>query len=235
MSRVLLADPDPVFARGLQLALEQRELVVETIFDGQLALTRIQLGAADVCVLDTNLRGMEPLTILRKARASGVVVPIVVMAGDGTSGTRVTWFDAGADDVVGKPFDPDELAIRLKTVDRRSRNAEPVHLSCGPLKLDVLSGTFLLHGELMEFTPREHSFLKVMISRPGYLVPRDRAFRVVFGENANWGAMDVLACRLRRKLSGTGVSLNTVRGMGFMLDIDRNIVAQPPLSLRLSS
>ena len=228
MTRFLLADPDPVSARGVQLALERRGLLVETVCDGHLALARIQLGAADVCAVDAGLRGMDALTLLRRARASGVVIPLVVVAAHATPAARVTWFDAGADDLVAKPFDPDELAVRLKAVHRRGAQVAPVNLSCGPLTFDVLSGSFLLRGALLELTPREHAFVKVLISRPGFLVPKDRLFRAVFASEAGSGAIDVLACRVRRKLGGSGVVLTTVRGMDYLLEQDRSLSEQAP-------
>lgn len=220
MTRVLLADPDPIFVRSLQVALEKRGLSVETVYDGYITLTNIQLGAADVCALDANLRGMESLTVLRKARAAGAAMSVIAVVNGATAADRLTWFNAGADDVIGKPFDPDELAVRLKTVHRRHRQG-PEQLGCGPLALDVLSGTFLLGGRMLKFTPREHAFLKVLIARPGFIVQKERLLRAIFGSDAGAGAIDVLACRLRRKLAGSGVNLTTVRGMGYLLEEDR--------------
>lgn len=203
MTSVLYADPDPVFVQGVQLALEKRGLQVDTVCDGYLALTRLQLGVADVCALDASLKSIDSLTVLRKARSAGALTPILIIGGGATSADRMIWFDAGADDVLGKPFDPDELAIRFKSAHRR-RSPQPDRISFGPLELDVLSGTFLLEGRLMELTPREHGFLRVLMARPGFVVPKDRLCRAVFGYDAGAGALDVLVCRLRRKLSRTG-------------------------------
>jgi two-component system response regulator TctD len=225
MMRVLLADPDPVFSRRLQLGLEKRGLVVEAVCDGYLALNRLQLELADVCLLDPNLSGLNGLTVLRRARASEANMPVAVLMTEDTAATRVTWFDAGADDIVRKPFDPDELAVRLRAMHRRlaGRAQSQPQLRCGPLVFDILSGSFLLGDALLEFTPREHAFVKALIARPGFLVPKDRLFRAVFGDDAGVGAIDVLACRLRRKLMGTGVSLTTVRGLGYLLEEGRRL------------
>lgn len=222
MTSVLFADPDPVFVHGVQTALEKRGLQVDTVCDGYLALTRLQLGTSDVYALDANLKTMDSLTVLRKARSAGVLAPILVIGGGATSADRMTWFDAGADDVLGKPFDPDELAMRFKSAHRR-RSQQPDCINFGPLEMDVLSGTFLLGGQLMELTPREHGFLRVLMARPGFVVPKDRLCRAVFGYDAGAGALDVLICRVRRKLSGTGVSIATIRGMGYLLQNEQRM------------
>lgn len=223
MPRLLLADADPAFARGIQCALERRGFAVEAVLDGLLALNRIQLGLADVCLLSPDLAIMDGLAVLRKARALGATMPVAVLAATATPAARVSWFDAGADDVVGRPFDLQELSARLRAMSRRvvEREARQT-LDCGPLSLDILSGSFLLGGGLFELTPKEHAFLRALIVRPGFIVPKDRLFRAVFADAAGQGAIDVLACRVRRRLAGSGVSVATVRGMGYVLAEDQN-------------
>lgn len=230
MTRILFADPSPTLALGLQVALEKRGLSVDTVCDGYLAFLRLQLGLADVCVLDTQLTTLDSLSILRKARASGVTMPIMVLTSSETSAGRVTWFDAGADDLIFKPFDTDEFVARVRSLHQRSQGRCESRIEFGPLIYDLLSDSFTLNEELLAFTPKEHAFVKCLISRPGYMTPKDRVFRSVFGDTVvGYGAMDVLACRVRRKLAGSGVFVSTVRGMGYLLMKDRSPKMATPI------
>lgn len=217
---MLLAEGDPVVARGVQSAMEQRGFWVDAVTDGFLALNRMQLGVADVCVLDERLGAMDGLTVLRKARQSGVHIPILVLLGSSTAAQRMVWYQTGADDIVARPFDPDELSAQVRVLHRRGglSGAGSEQMVCGPLLFDLLSGSFYWNGQLLPFTPNEQAFLKALMARPGYPVPKDRLFRSIFRGDVKTSAMDVLACRVRRKLLGLGLSVATVRGVGYMLE-----------------
>lgn len=222
MTRLLYADASPTLAHGVQLAMERRGLAVETVCDGYLALLRLQLGLHDVCLMDSQLPTLDGLSALKKARASGVSLPIVILCASDTASTRSGWFDAGADDVLHKPFDPDELCSRIRSLHQRCRPQRDTAIHVGALKYDLMSESFSLNGAFLPFTPKESKFVQSLISRPGHVAPKDRVFRLVFGGDAvGQGAIDVLACRVRRKLQGSGVSVVTIRGMGYMLKEDR--------------
>lgn len=219
MTRLLLADADASFAGGVQRLLERRGFAVEFVADGTQVLNRILMVQADACVLGAELGSIDGFTVLRRARAWGALMPVLALAVADTAAARLQWFDAGADDVLNRPFELDELVARLRArcarAGHRPVNPNP---SCGPLVLDVDSEAFFLNGERLALTPQEHALVCALISRPGYVVPRERILRVVFREGVRGGALDVLACRVRRKLAVAGLALTTVRGMGFLLE-----------------
>lgn len=232
MTRVLLVDHSPTFARALQMALERRGLVVQTVCEGYLALLQLQIGLADVCLLDAHLPSLDSLSLLRKARAGGVDTPIMVLSSQDLPAGRVTWYESGADDLICKPFDPDELVARIRVLHQRRSGRLPGAMELGPLRFDMLSDSFALNGDLLILTPKEHVFLKSLMARPGFIAPKDRVFRSVFGDaTVGSGALDVLACRVRRKLTGSGVHMSTIRGMGYLLRSDRCAASSEPVTL----
>lgn len=226
--KLLLVEDDAAMAQALRLALERRGFEVDHCADGNQALARLRHDPPGAVLLDLTLPGMDGLQVLHRARAEGIRVPVLVLTARGAVGDRVLGLNAGADDYLSKPFDLDELEARVRALLRRTQDREdepPV--ACGPLRLDRESGAFHLGDALLELTPREHALLKALIARPGHAVPKEKLFRVVFPmeEHIQFEAIEVVAYRLRKKLAGAGVSLITLRGLGYLLREDG---AAPP-------
>jgi two-component system response regulator TctD len=146
----------------------------------------------------------------------------VVLTARGAVGDRVLGLNAGADDYLAKPFDLDELEARIRALLRRTASTESEELACGALTLELSSGACYLDGRVFDVTPREQALLKALIARPGHAVPKEKLFRVVFPMETDiqFEAIEVVAYRLRKKLAGSGVSLITLRGLGYLLRCD---------------
>ena len=221
--KLLLVEDDAAMAQALQLALERRGFDVTHCFDGGEALQRLRHHPPDAALLDLTLPGMDGLNVLHKARSEGIAVPILVLTARGAVGDRVLGLNAGADDYLAKPFDLDELEARVRALLRRRAGREDeATLGCGPLTMERDSGAFYLDGQPLEVTPREQALLKALIAKPGHAVAKEKLFRLVFPmeQDIQFEAIEVVAYRLRKKLSGTGVSLITLRGLGYLLRED---------------
>jgi two-component system response regulator TctD len=216
--RLLLVEDDAAMAQALQLALERRGFEVTHVANGSEALQRLRHQPPDAALLDLTLPGMDGLQVLHKAHAEGISVPILVLTARGAVGDRVVGLNAGAEDYLAKPFDLDELEARVRVLLRRHAKKDVV-LACGPLTMEVDSGAFYLDGAPLEVTPREQALLKALIARPGHAVTKEKLFRVVFPmeQDIQFEAIEVVAYRLRKKLAGAGVSLITLRGLGYRL------------------
>ena len=171
--------------------------------------------------------------MLHKARAEGLAVPIVVLTARGAVGDRVQGLNAGADDYLAKPFDLDELEARIRALHRRHQSAGPEAANnpqqIGSLRYEPDNGAIYHRAEVLELTPRELALLKALIAQPGHAVAKDKLFRVVFPMESEiqFEAIEVVAYRLRKKLVGSGASLVTLRGLGYLLRAEDAAPAAP--------
>lgn len=224
--RLLLIEDDPALQTSLQRTLERRGMRVQLCGDGLQALEIWRQQLPDVVLLDLSLPGIDGLEVLAQARQSGLATPVLILTARGTVGDRVIGLNTGADDYLAKPFDLDELEARVRALNRRSAGAggEPVsdQVVCGPLRLDTASGA-IHHGfKVLDLTPRELRMLRTLMERAGRAVAKEQLFEVVFpGEpDVQYEAIEVVAYRLRKKLGGIGVTLVTLRGLGYLLKAD---------------
>jgi two-component system response regulator TctD len=220
---VLLVEDDPSMRAALQRTLDRRGFLVEACGDGRQALARWQASPPDVLVLDLTLPGLDGLEVLRLGRQAGLVTPVLLLTARGTVGDRVLGLNAGADDYLPKPFDLDELEARVRALGRRrhdAREGEPQsELRVGRLRLDRQSGAVYHDDTVLELTPRESALLQALMARPGHALTKERLFELVFpGEQAvQYEAVEVVVYRLRKKLAGTGATLMTLRGLGYLI------------------
>lgn len=220
---LLLVEDDPAMRATLQRTLARRGMQVRTAADGPTALQEWQTVRPDAVVLDLSLPGLDGLQVLQAARQQGLTTPVLILTARSTVGDRVLGLNAGADDYLAKPFDLDELEARLRALLRRSAAPSSVAadeaLVLGALRLDKDSGLLYAWGQPLELTPRERALMQALLARPGHAVAKERLFALVFpGETeVQYEAVEVVVYRLRKKLAGMGVSLMTLRGLGYLL------------------
>jgi two-component system, OmpR family, response regulator TctD len=220
--KLLLVEDDPTMQATLVRALTRRGMEVSACSDGIVALERWRDGLPDVVLLDLTLPGMDGLQVLEQARRAGLTTPVLILTARGTVGDRVIGLNSGADDYLPKPFDLDELEARLHALNRRRSTDGDTGFSSptvGSLRYDRLSGAIYKGREALEFTPRELALLQALMVRPGQAVSKERLFELVFpGEtDVQYEAVEVVVYRLRKKLTGTGTHLTTLRGLGYLL------------------
>ena len=224
MTKVLLIEDDAAMQATLQRTLERRGMRVTPCGDGARALDRWQATLPDVVLLDLSLPGRDGLQVLADARAAGLGTPVLILTARGTIGDRIIGLNTGADDYLPKPFDLDELEARIRALTRR-RSGEPGPLpglqtpEFAGLRADGESGAVYFRGEAMELAPREAALLRSLLQRPGHAVPKERLFEAVFPgqSDVQLEAIEVVAYRLRKRLTPTGVQLVTLRGLGYLL------------------
>ena len=223
--RLLLVEDDPSMQTALKRALSRRGMEVEVCGDGAQALARWQSMQPDVVLLDLTLPGMDGLQVLEHARRASLATPVLLLTARGTVGDRILGLNAGADDYLPKPFDLDELEARLRALHRRRPNSDAESASSprqiGLLRYEKDSGAIYVRDAVLELTPREAVLLRTLMDRPGHAVQKERLFAAVFPGEADvqYEAIEVVVYRLRKKLAGTGVSLMTLRGLGYLLKL----------------
>jgi two-component system, OmpR family, response regulator TctD len=219
---LLLIEDDPALQTALQRSLMRAEMQVDMCSDGLKALAQWRTLQPDVVVMDLSLPGQDGLDILKAARAEGLRTPVLILTARGTVGDKVLGLNAGADDYLPKPFDLDELEARIRALHRRHSTVEvPVdaNVIVGNLRFDPNTGAIYHRHDVLELTPRELALMGALMARPGQAVPKERLFALVFpGElDVQMDAIEVVVYRLRKKLSGTGANLVTLRGLGYLL------------------
>ncbi|WP_298581301.1 response regulator transcription factor [uncultured Luteimonas sp.] len=216
--RVLLVEDDPSLGEGLRTTLRRAAYAVDWLQDGASALAAIRDGGIDLVVLDLGLPRKDGLDVIREARQSGATVPILVLSARERAADRMLGLDLGADDYVGKPFDSGEFLARVRALLRRSSGQASPTLAFGGLALDPASLTVTWHGRVVDLPRREVALLRLLMERPGRIVPRETAQQRLYGwdEDVASNAVDVLVHHLRKRLH-PGL-IRTVRGVGYALD-----------------
>ena len=224
--KLLLIEDDASMQTALQRALSRRGVDVFACTDGRLALAQWAAAPPDVVVLDLSLPGLDGLQVLEQARRQGLATPVLILTARGTVGDRIIGLNTGADDYLPKPFDLDELEARLRALVRRrpasSNESSSTAYLAGTLRYEKESGAIYHQGLVLELTPRELALLQALIVKPGHAVSKEKLFELVFPGEAEvqYEAVEVVVYRLRKKLVGTGVTLVTLRGLGYLLMVD---------------
>ncbi|APW43208.1 response regulator transcription factor [Rhodoferax saidenbachensis] len=220
---LLLVEDDLTLRATLQRSLSRSGMRVDVCHDGALALPLWQSLLPDVVVLDLNLPNVDGLDVLRSARQASLDTPVLLLTARGTVGDKVLGLNAGADDYLPKPFDLDELEARVRALHRRHSNSPRApaedSVRVGPLRFEPANGAMYLRQDIMDVTPRELALLRALMAKPGHAVAKERLFEIVFpGEDhVHYEAIEVVVHRLRKKLADTGVTLMTLRGLGYLL------------------
>ncbi len=218
--RALLAEDEHTLGTWLCKALEHIGIQVEWAHDGKLADLALRQGGHDVLILDLGLPGMAGEEVLTRLRARDQRLPALVLTARDSLTDRVRLLNLGADDFLAKPFELAELEARLHALVRRARGTEHPRLACGGLLLDMAKKQFLLHGEPLGVTPREHAVLQVLVQHSGEPMSKQQIIDRVFpdDQDVHPEAVEVLVHRLRKRLDNSGVRIATIRGLGYVLE-----------------
>jgi two-component system, OmpR family, copper resistance phosphate regulon response regulator CusR len=187
---------------------------------GEEGLALAQQADVDLVVLDLGLPDLDGTEVLRRLRAAGADVPVIVLTARGELPDRVEGLDQGADDYLAKPFAFEELLARIRARLRR-RDGEAMVLHAGGLALDLRARRIHVDDREVELTAREFELMEMLMRHRGEVLSRERLLSRVWGLEFDPGSnvVDVYIGHLRRKL-GEG-SIETVRGAGYRLGTDR--------------
>lgn len=219
--RILLVEDDLALAQAVCSYLHAKSYTVDAV--GTLTAARAHLaGAAYAAVLlDLHLPDGDGLALMPAVRAlPQAPVTIVLTARDQVS-DRIRGLDAGADDYLVKPYDPEELLARLRAVNRRRAAAPGAALRlAGGIEIDLGRELVRQAGVPLVLTPKEWALLRVLAARPGWLHTREALLDALYGfdAEADSNTLEVFISRLRRKLGRDAIQ--TQRGLGYRLVVD---------------
>ncbi len=219
--RILLVEDEPEMVAALRSALTRHDMVVDHARD----LGEAEIIAADesydAIVLDRQLPDGDGLSLIPRLRARGNTTPILVLTARGDLTDRVSGLDAGADDYLGKPFAFEELLARLRALLRRPAGLQSDIVSISRIVFDFNHREATVDGQHLALPRRELLVLEALLRRMGRMVQRDALMESVYGldDAVHPNALDTHISRLRRRLTeaNAGVTINGVRGVGYLL------------------
>ncbi len=230
--RLLLAEDDPILADALSANLRHAGFEVEVAENGAVAEYLLTRHNFDLGVIDIGLPMVDGLTVVKRAHAARPTLPLMVLTALDGLESRVAGLNAGADDYLTKPFDFPELEARIRALLRRARlsagAAAPARAAnavqvAGKLSFDRDARRMTVQGQPVDLSPREWSLLDLLLSHEGKVVTKDQIATEWSGDapaepNMPSGSLEVIVHRLRRKLEDSGLSIRTVRGLGYLLE-----------------
>ena len=220
--RVLVIEDDTILGRALHDFLIEQGYAVDWLESGEQAPGAIESQAYDMVLLDLNLPGIEGLEVLRLLRSQGHDVPVLILTARDGLDDRVAGLDAGADDYVTKPFELRELAARVRALARRRAGVAQSSMEVGPLTFDMAGREVRVDGKRLALSVRELSVLEMLMARPGRVVTKRQIVNSLSAWDADFSenAVEVYVYRLRKRLEGSGALIQTVRGFGYLLDVE---------------
>jgi DNA-binding response OmpR family regulator len=219
---VLVVEDDAVLADGLSRVLGSHGMAVEVVGNGAQAdqlLQRAGAIAAEVVVLDIGLPGMDGFEVVRRLRARGNAVPVLLLTARDAVEDRVRGLEQGADDYLVKPFATAELVARVKALARR-HTAPQTALGLGQLSLDVAAKRARVGDKVIELSVREWAVLEYLLQHASRVVSKQQIIDAIlpWGDDITPNAVEVYISRLRLKIADAGVAIRTIRGFGYMLE-----------------
>lgn len=215
--RLLLVEDDTMIGESVLDLLRAEHYAVDWVRDGDMADTALGTQDYDLVLLDLGLPRRDGLSVLRSLRARRNRMPVLIATARDSVAQRIEGLDAGADDYVLKPYDPNELLARIRALLRRAAGrAEPVYehrdVSISPATREVL-----VRGAPVMLSAREWAVLEALLARPGTVLSRTQLEDKLYGwkDEISSNAVEVYIHGLRRKL-GTDLIRN-VRGVGYMV------------------
>jgi DNA-binding response OmpR family regulator len=218
--RILIADDDPNIAGLVRMYLTKAGYEAAVARDGDETQKLLREQAFDLLILDIMMPGPDGLQIIRGLRRRSEL-PVIFLSARSSDIDKVAGLQLGADDYVTKPFNPTELVARVQSVLRRSKTTEDPaaeHVAIGELAMDLRNRSATIRGEPVALTPKEFDLLATFARFVNITLDREKLLDLVWGTSFyGMRTVDVHIVRLRSKLEGSGLKIETVWGSGYRL------------------
>ena len=222
--RILIVEDDSVLADGLTRSLRQNSYAVDWANNGDEADHILTLHEYDLIILDLGLPKMNGFEVLRRLRGRGSRVPVLILTARDAMEDRVTGLDLGADDYLAKPFDLPELEARVRALIRRGQGGSSAIIMHGQLQFDSAGRCVTVKEQPIELSARELGVLEALLLKANKVVSKEQLVEHLYDWNEESGinAIEVYVHRLRKKLDPHGISIRTIRGLGYLLEKPRD-------------
>ena len=200
--RILVVDDEPAIRRFLRTGLSAQGYTVSDADAGHAALDAARRGSADLVVLDLGLPDIDGQEVIKRIRAGGCQVPIIVLSSRDDEIAKVTALDNGADDYVTKPFGIDELMARVRAAQRHrlQQQGEPPLFRSGDLTVDLVRRIVTVRGKEEKFSPREYEVLRLLVQHAGKVLTHKFMLREIWGGDSDVQYLRIYIRALRQKI-----------------------------------
>ena len=237
---MLIVEDEPYMAEAIRDGLRLEAIAADIAGDGDAALELLGVNAYDIAVLDRDIPGPSGDEIARRIVASGSGMPILMLTAADRLDDKTTGFELGADDYLTKPFELQELVLRLRALDRRRAHNRPPVREIAGLRLDPFRREVYRDGRYVALTRKQFAVLEVLVAAEGGVVSAEELLKRAWDENADpfTNAVRITVSALRKRL-GEPAIIATVPGVGYRIDTHRpgareeTVDRAPGLSVRL--
>ena len=216
--RILLVEDDELLADGIVTSLSLGGFTVDWVNSGEHALHALDCEQFDLCILDIGLPKISGFEVVKLLRASGNMVPVLMLTAHDQINDKVKGLDFGADDYLLKPFDVEELKARIRALARRQQGGRHPEMTLGAIRIQPELHQVFNDQEEVKLSPKEFALLHELALHRPRVLSKDQLTELIYGwsEEVDSNAIEVHIHNLRKKL---GVQLiETVRGVGYRVN-----------------
>lgn len=220
--RLLLAEDEKALSKALTAILERNNYSVDAVYDGQSALEYLETDNYDGVILDIMMPKVDGLTVLRKVREKGNLIPILLLTAKSEVDDKVEGLDAGANDYLTKPFHSKELLARIRAITRTQSAQTTSKLTFGNVTLDQATFELSTAKGSFRLANKEFQMLELMMSNPHQLIPSKRFLEKIWGYDSDTeiNVVWVYISYLRKKLTAlhADIQIKATRNAGYSLE-----------------
>lgn len=219
--KILLAEDEISLSKALVHILEKNNYTVDPVYNGADALDYLETSEYDAVILDIMMPQIDGITVLKKLRASGNSVPVLILSAKSEIDDKVSGLDSGANDYLTKPFDTKELLARIRTMTRTQQSMDS-KLTFGNITLDRATYELSSTTETFRLANKEFQMMEILMSNPRQLVSTERFFEKIWGydSDAEMNVVWVYVSYLRKKLAAldANIQIKATRNAGYSLE-----------------
>ena len=221
---ILIVEDEAALANALEHILKKAGHITDVVGDGQSALDFIRGFSYDLVLLDVMLPKLDGFTVVRQLRTEGISVPVLMLTARSAVPDRVTGLNAGADDYLTKPFDPEELLARVNAMTRRTGTVVMDELSFGDVTLALNTAQLSRGGSSVQLSPKEFQVARLLLEEPSMTFTKDVIISRAWGwdSEATDNNVEAYISFLRKKLRylGSKVYIRNLQKIGYRLEVE---------------
>lgn len=222
--RLLLAEDEEDLSKALVAVLKYNNYSVDAVYDGEEALSYIEAGNYDGVILDIMMPKLDGISVLKKVRANGNSIPILLLTAKAEIDDKVEGLDSGADDYLTKPFSMKELLARIRVMTRRQSETTDSILRYGNISLNRATYILSCGEKEIRLSNKEYQMLEMLLANPGQVISTEQFMDKIWGfdSDAELNVVWVNISYIRKKLASIGASvlIKAIRGLGYSVEVE---------------